>query len=96
MAIQICDDSGRADCAKVELDDVVRSAQKPDKAKTHIKLRVKKKGRHGIQCLFAASGKVSGCSNLRYKHWDDFARNRTARHLVMSGQVASFQRPFFV
>jgi hypothetical protein len=43
MAVQICDDSGRADCAKVELDDVVRSAQKPDKAKTHIKLRVKKK-----------------------------------------------------
>jgi hypothetical protein len=42
MALQICDDSG-GDSVKVELDDVVRSAQKPDGAKNHIILEVQKK-----------------------------------------------------
>ena len=42
LAVQICDDSG-GDVAKIEVDDVVRSAQKLQQAKNKIKLRLQKK-----------------------------------------------------
>jgi hypothetical protein len=42
LAVQICDDSG-GDVAKIELDDIVRSAQKLQQAKNKIKLRLQKK-----------------------------------------------------
>jgi hypothetical protein len=59
MALQSCDDSGGGDCVKVELDDVVRSAQIPDGAKNHIRLRVQKKDgtEYGVSLL--VSEKVS-------------------------------------
>ena len=43
MAVQICDDRGGSDCAKVGLDDVVRGAQKSQGAKNHIRLTLQKK-----------------------------------------------------
>ena len=42
LAIQICDDSG-GDVAKIDLGDVVRSAQKFQQEKNKIKLRLQKK-----------------------------------------------------
>jgi hypothetical protein len=42
LAVQICDDSG-GDVAKIEADDVVRSAEKVPQAKTKIKLGLQKK-----------------------------------------------------
>jgi hypothetical protein len=42
LAVQICDDSG-GDFARMEPDDLVRSAQKLQQAKDKIKLRLQKK-----------------------------------------------------